>query len=482
MSTAFGKRGSFVAGKEVWTQLSREVHAPWDGRRLGSIDLATPQEANRATALAASSSSALKAMPAWQRSQMLHEVAESIERHKDQFAAIIVAEAGKPVRMARGEVERAILTFRTAAEEALRIDGHVLPLDWAPGSEGRWAMTRRFPRGPVLAITPFNFPLNLVAHKVAPALAAGCPVVLRPAPQTPFSALLLAEIIYEVGARHGFPTEALSLLHLEDKVTQSLLAQEDYLRQVSFTGSAVVGWSIQQKAGKKTVTLELGGNAAVVVCADWPEITQAAQRAVQAAMGYAGQSCIAVQRVYVEKSIFHRFLQAAVEEAERMVCGDPELEATEVGPVIRSADADRIMQWVKEAQDGGAVLLAGGTCEGSLIRPTLLTATKPGMQVRDEEIFGPVMVIERFEDFSTVLEEVNRSRYGLQAGLLTRDVQRIFMAYQEIEVGGLIVGDMPTWRMDPMPYGGVKDSGVGREGIRSAIEAMTEPRLLVMTQ
>lgn len=480
MSTAFGRRGYFIASKEERTHHSREVRAPWDGRLLGSIDLADAAEAHRAAQLSAESALAVQAMPAWQRSQLLHEVASAIERRREQFAATIVAEAGKPLHTARGEVERGVLTFRTAAEEALRLDGQVMPLDWTAGNEGRWAMIRRFPRGPVLAITPFNFPLNLVAHKVAPALAAGCPVVLKPAPQTPFTALLLAEILYEAGARHGLPPAALSVLHLEDAVTESLVEQQGGLRQVSFTGSAAVGWKLKQKAGKKTVLLELGGNAAVVVCADWPEIEQAAQKAVRAAMGYAGQSCIAVQRVYVANSIFHRFLQAAVAEAERLVCGDPEREATEVGPVIRPADADRIMAWIQEATAGGATLLAGGTREGSVIRPTVLTGTKQGMKVLDEEIFGPVMVVERFESFDDVLHEVNRSRYGLQAGLLTRDVERIFSAYQALQVGGLIVGDMPTWRMDPMPYGGVKDSGLGREGIRSAIEEMTEPRLLVM--
>lgn len=474
------ERGFFVAGKEQMGDQRLAVHAPWDQRLLGTVAIASLEQARDAARLAAESMPALRAMPAYRRSEMLHAVARAIEKEKEPLAAGVVAEAGKPLQAARAEVERAVLTFRTAAEEALRLEGQVLPLDFTPGSEGRWSLVRRFPRGPILAITPFNFPLNLVAHKLAPAIAAGCPVILKPAPQTPFTALRLAELIYEAGEAAGFPAAALSVLHLENESVQALVESDESLRQVSFTGSARVGWDLKRKAGKKTVLLELGGNAAMIVCADWPDIAGVARKAVRASMGYAGQSCIAVQRVYVDRSIFHRFIAAAVEEAQSLVCGDPAEERTDVGPLIRPSDAERVTAWVQEAEDSGATLLVGGGRKDSLVSPVILTGTRPGMKVVDEEVFGPVMIIERFDGFDDALSRVNHSRYGLQAGLFTRDAQQIFKAYAELEVGGLIVGDTPTWRMDPMPYGGVKESGLGREGIRYAIEEMTEPRLLVM--
>jgi acyl-CoA reductase-like NAD-dependent aldehyde dehydrogenase len=456
------------------------VRAPWDQRELGSVALADEKQAWEAARLAAEASAEMAAMPSYRRSDMLHAIARGIEAESEAFVAGMVAEAGKPVKAAQGEVDRAVLTFRTAAEEALRRAGEVMPLDWVAGSEGRWSMVRRFPRGPVLAITPFNFPLNLVAHKLAPAIAVGCPVVLKPAPQTPFTAIRLAELVYRAGDAVGWPKGALSVLHLENEVTQKLAAENEDIRQVSFTGSAKVGWRLKQSAGMKPVLLELGGNAGMIVAGDWPEIAGAAKKAVRAATGYAGQSCISVQRVYVEQPIFHRFIEAAVQEAEALRCGDPADEATDVGPLIRPSEAERVRAWVGGAEAGGAKVLAGGGSEASVVAPVILTGTKPGMKVLDEEVFGPVMVIERFEKFDEALEGVNRSRYGLQAGLFTRDAGKIFQAYERLEVGGLVVGDTPTWRMDPMPYGGVKASGLGREGVRYAMEEMTEPRLLVM--
>lgn len=475
-----GERGFFVAGAETQGEQRMVVRAPWDQRELGSVALADEKQAWEAAGLAAAASTEMAAMPSYRRSEMLHAIARGIEADREAFVAGMVAEAGKPVKAARGEVDRAVLTFRTAAEEALRREGEVMPLDWVAGSEGRWSMVRRFPRGPVLAISPFNFPLNLVAHKLAPAIAAGCPVVLKPSPQTPFTAIRLAELVYRAGDAVGWPKGALSVLHLKNEVTQKLAAENEDIRQVSFTGSAKVGWQLKQSAGMKPVLLELGGNAGMIVAGDWPEIASAAKKAVRAATGYAGQSCISVQRVYVEQPIFHRFIEAAVQEAEALRCGDPAEDATDVGPLIRPSDAERVREWVREAEKGGAKVLAGGRDEASVVAPVILTGTKPGMKVLDEEVFGPVMVIERFEKFDEAVTAVNRSRYGLQAGLFTRDAGKIFQAYERLEVGGLVVGDTPTWRMDPMPYGGVKASGLGREGVRYAMEEMTEPRLLVM--
>jgi acyl-CoA reductase-like NAD-dependent aldehyde dehydrogenase len=418
-----------------------------------------------------------RALPRWKRREILEDVAGALIEQKERFAQLIVAEAGKPVRLARAEVDRAVLTFKTAAEEAARLGGESLPLDLTEGNEGRWGLVQRFPVGPILAITPFNFPLNLVAHKLAPALAAGCPVILKPAPQTPFTALALGEVILKA----GWPGEALAVLPLSNADTAWLAEKEDRVKLVSFTGSAKVGWELKARSGRKRVLLELGGNAALIVHNDWHDIEDAASRTAHAAFGYAGQSCISVQRVFVQRNVFQTFLWKVVECTANLVSGDPSAEATEVGPLIRASDADRVEAWVKEAVEGGAKLIAGGQRQGSVITPVILTGTKVGMKVRDEEVFGPVVAIEPYDDFEQALADVNHSRFGLQAGLLTRDAGRILTAYRELEVGALIVGDTPAWRLDPMPYGGVKDSGLGREGIRSAIEEMTEPRMLVMT-
>jgi acyl-CoA reductase-like NAD-dependent aldehyde dehydrogenase len=345
------------------------------------------------------------------------------------------------------------------------------------GNEGRWGLVQRFPVGPILAITPFNFPLNLVAHKVAPALAAGCPILLKPAPQTPFTALALGEVILKA----GWPQEALAVLPLSNADTAWLAEKEDRIKLVSFTGSSKVGWELKARSGRKRVLLELGGNAALVVHNDWHDLDEAAARTAHAAFGFAGQSCISAQRVFVQRSIFQTFLWKLVEYTAKLAVGDPSDEATEVGPLIRLSDAERVDTWVKEAVEGGAKLVAGGERRGSVITPAILTGTTTGMKIRDEEVFGPVVVVEPYEDFEEALAAVNHSRYGLQAGLLTRDAGRILTAYRELEVGALIVGDTPNWRLDSMPYGGVKDSGLGREGIRSAIEEMTEPRMLVMS-
>jgi acyl-CoA reductase-like NAD-dependent aldehyde dehydrogenase len=465
-----------------------EVRSPWDQGLLGKVTVATRKDAREAVTHAVASMRRTRALPRWKRKEILEDIAAALIEQKERFAQLIVAEAGKPVRAARIEVERAILTFKTAAEEAIRLGGESIPLDLAEGNEGRWGLVQRFPVGPVLAITPFNFPLMLVAHKLAPAIAAGCPVVLKPAPQTPFTALALGEVILKA----GWPEEALAVLPLANEDTAWLAEREDRLKMVSFTGSASVGWALKAKSGRKRVTLELGGNAALIVHSDWrvqdleqaQALDEVAARVAHGAFGYAGQSCISVQRVYVERSIFQTFLWKVVERATKMVRGNPVDEATEIGPVIRLSDADRIESWIKEAIAGGAKLVEGGgrdTVSASLLEPTILTGTKPGMKVHDEEIFGPVLIVEPYDDFEEAMAMVNRSRYGLQAGLYTRDAGRIMTAYRELEVGALIVGDTPTWRLDPMPYGGVKDSGLGREGLRWAIEEMTEPRMLVMT-
>jgi acyl-CoA reductase-like NAD-dependent aldehyde dehydrogenase len=453
------------------------VRSPWDQGLVGRVTIATRADARQAVSHAVASLRRARALPRWKRREILEDVAASLIEQKERFAQLIVAEAGKPIRLARAEVDRAVVTFKTAAEEAARLGGESLPLDLTEGNEGRWGLVQRFPVGPILAITPFNFPLNLVAHKVAPALAAGCPILLKPAPQTPFTALALGEVILKA----GWPQEALAVLPLSNADTAWLAEKEDRIKLVSFTGSSKVGWELKARSGRKRVLLELGGNAALVVHNDWHDLDEAAARTAHAAFGFAGQSCISAQRVFVQRSIFQTFLWKLVEYTAKLAVGDPSDEATEVGPLIRLSDAERVDTWVKEAVEGGAKLVAGGERRGSVITPAILTGTTTGMKIRDEEVFGPVVVVEPYEDFEEALAAVNHSRYGLQAGLLTRDAGRILTAYRELEVGALIVGDTPNWRLDSMPYGGVKDSGLGREGIRSAIEEMTEPRMLVMS-
>jgi acyl-CoA reductase-like NAD-dependent aldehyde dehydrogenase len=301
-------------------------------------------------------------------------------------------------------------------------------------------------------------------------------VILKPAPQTPFTALALGEVILKA----GWPVEALAVLPLNNIDTAWMAEKEDRIKLVSFTGSAKVGWELRAHSGRKRVLLELGGNAALIVHYDWPDLDDAATRTAFAAFGFAGQSCVSVQRVFVDRRVFQTFLWKVVEHTAKMVTGNPSDEVTEVGPLVRLNEAERIETWIKEAVDGGAKLVAGGERRGSLVTPAILTGTKLGMKVREEEAFGPVVCIEPYDDFEQALADVNHSKYGLQAGLLTRDAGRILTAYRELEVGGLIVGDTPSWRLDPMPFGGIKDSGLGREGIRSAIEEMTEPRMLVM--
>src|ERR1035438_382280 len=429
--------GFLMCGKEWTDGETLEVRSPWDQGLVGRVSVATRADARHAVNHAVASLRRARALPHWKRREILEDVAAALIEQKERFAQLIVAEAGKPVRMARTEVDRAVLTFKTAAEEASRLGGESLPLDLMEGNEGRWGLVQRFPIGPVLAITPFNFPLNLVAHKVAPAMAAGCPVILKPASQTPFTALALGEVILKA----GWPGEALAVLPLSNADAAWLAEKEDSIKLVSFTGSAKVGWELKARSGRKRVLLELGGNAALIVCADWPDLDEAAVRTAHAAFNYAGQSCVSVQRVFVERGVYQTFLWKVVEAAAKLAVGDPSVEATEVGPLILPRDAERVNSWIKEAVKGGAKLVAGGEHRGSVVTPAILTATAPGMKLRDEEVFGPVVVIEPFDDFEEALAEVNHSKYGLQAGLLTRDAGRILIAYRELEVGALIVGD-----------------------------------------
>ncbi len=467
-------QGFLVDGKWLESGDVVEVRSPFDGTTIGTVHQGRREHAEAAIAAAVKAFGTTRRLPAFERQRVLKRVAQGIAERKEEFARMVALEAGKPIKAARTEVERAVFTFTVAAEESTRGYGEYLPLDWQEFTAGRWGIVRRFPLGPIAGITPFNFPVNLVAHKLAPAIASGCPMVLKPAPQTPLSALMLAQTVQQA----GWPDGALNVLPLSND-DASLLVTDDRLKLISFTGSAAVGWDIKRRAGKKKVVLELGGNAGVIVHSD-ADLGYAAERCVAGGFAYAGQTCISVQRILVERTVFGKFTELLIGAVKKLKPGDPLDEATDLGPLIRESDAIRTVDWVQEAVRGGARLLTGGQRKGSVVEPTVLTNTRSDMKVNCQEVFGPVVTVEAYDDFGDALRQVNNSPYGLQAGLFTRDVKLLFSAYEELEVGGLIAGDIPTFRIDHMPYGGIKDSGFGREGLRYAIEEMTEPKLLVM--
>ena len=466
--------GFFLDGKWLEEGDTVDVRAPYDGALVGRVLQGRREHAEAAIAAAVKAFGTTRRLPAFERQRVLRYIASGIHERKEEFARTLAQEAGKPIKTARLEVDRAILTFNIAAEEAVRGYGEYLPLDWQQSTAGRWGIVRRFPLGPIVGISPFNFPLNLVAHKVAPAMAAGCSMVLKPAPQTPLSSFLLAEVVQQA----GWPDGGLNVLLLSNGDSE-LLVTDDRIKLISFTGSAAVGWEIKNKAGKKKVVLELGGNSAVIVHRDC-DLQYAADRCVTGGFSYAGQSCISVQRILVEHSVYGKFTDLLLTGVRQLKAGDPLEESTDLGPLIRESDAIRAVDWIQEAVRGGARLLCGGTRKGSVLEPAVLTGTRPDMRVNCQEIFAPVVTVEPYTDFEAALKEANNSPYGLQAGLFARDAKLIFQAYEELEVGGLIAGDVPTFRVEHMPYGGVKDSGLGREGLRDAIEEMTEPKLLVM--
>jgi acyl-CoA reductase-like NAD-dependent aldehyde dehydrogenase len=466
--------GFLVDGKWVEDGDVIDIKAPYDGAIVGRVFQGRRSHAEAAIAAALKAFGTTRRLPAFERQRVLRRVAEGIAKRKEEFSRTLCQEAGKPIKAARTEVERAIFTFSVAAEESTRIYGEYLPLDWQEYTAGRWGIVKRFPIGPIAGITPFNFPLNLVAHKVAPAIAAGCPMVLKPAPQTPLSSLLMAEVVQQA----GWPDGALNVIPLSND-DATLLVTDDRLKMISFTGSAAVGWQIKKNSGKKKVILELGGNAGVIIHSD-ADIEYAAERCVAGGFGYAGQTCISVQRILVQQSVYGKFTDMFLAGVKNLQIGDPLDEATDVGPLIRESDAQRAVDWVQEAVRGGARVLCGGNRKGSVVEPTVLTGTKPEMKVNCQEVFGPVVTVEPYAEFHEALRHINSSAFGLQAGLFTRDAKLMFQAFEELEVGGLLAGDVPTFRIDHMPYGGVKDSGIGREGLRYAIEEMTEPKLMVM--
>jgi acyl-CoA reductase-like NAD-dependent aldehyde dehydrogenase len=469
----------YVAGRPVNGGAELVVRHPFDGRDVGRTSYARPEQVEEAVAAAAAVAPEAAGLPAVARAAALDHVSRRLAERSDEVARLITAENGKPLKWARVEVSRAVSTFRWAAEEARRFSGDLQRLDTDPAAAGRLAVVRRFPRGPVLGISPFNFPLNLVAHKVAPALAVGAPIVVKPAPATPLTALLLGEILAET----DLPPGMFSILPVPNERATALV-EDPRLPVVSFTGSGPVGAVIQRAVPHKRVTLELGGNGAVVICSDWSadeDLTFAAKRVATFSNYQAGQSCIAVQRVYVHEWLYDGFLPRLVAAVSALRTGDPSDEETDVGPLINEDAARRVESWVDEAVAAGGSLVAGGQRAGATYPPTVLTGVPADAKVCREEVFGPVMVVSRVADDAAGLAAVNDSAYGLQAGVFTHDLRTAFTAHRTLEVGGVIVGDVPSFRADQMPYGGVKGSGVGREGLRSAMDDYTDVRVMVLT-
>ncbi len=466
--------GYLLGGEWITSGEKLHVENPCSGEPVADVCLADEGAYEKAIEVAQSAAPGLAGLSSYKKYEILNKAAEAVRGRSDELAEMITLEGGKVLKHSKGEVSRCADTLTIAAEEARRIGGEVISLDWLKNSDRRWGITRRFPVGPVLGITPFNFPLNLVAHKVGPAIAAGCTIVIKPASATPVTALLLGEILYSC----GLPAGVLSVLPSRAEVAQKYVADERF-KKLSFTGSAEVGWKLKSLAGKKRVTLELGGNAAAVVHED-AGIGKAVPRCVFGAFYHAGQVCIHLQRIYVHESRFGKFVELFLEQAKKLIVGDPFKSETDIGPMIEEAAAQRAGRRVRDALEAGAKLVLGNRREGSFFYPTVLTGTSADMEVVREEIFAPVVVVEKYQDFDEALSYVNHSRYGLQAGVFANDISLINKAFETLEVGGVIVGDVPTYRIDHMPYGGEKDSGFGREGLRYAIDEMTQLRLLVV--
>ncbi len=464
----------YLANRPVAPNADLEVRDKFSGEVATRVALADAETIDRAIDFATRAAAPMAAMPAYARQAVLQHCVRRFEERFDEFAMALCVEAGKPINDSRGEVTRLIDTFRIAAEESVRMLGEVMPLDVSPRARDYTGMWKRVPIGPCSFISPFNFPLNLAAHKIAPALAVGCPFVLKPASLTPIGALLIGEVLAET----ELPIGAFSILPCR-RDGADLFTEDDRLKLLSFTGSPGVGWALKSRAGKKKVVLELGGNAAVIVDAD-ADLDDAVTRILFGAFYQSGQSCIGVQRILIHASIYEECRDRLVAEASKLKMGDPKRDDTFIGPIISEKEAQRLETWIRSAVAAGGTLLCGGARNGAMLEATLLEGVPDSEALVCQEAFGPVAVLSRFDDFDAALEEVNNSDFGLQAGIFTRDLYKAQRAWNQLEVGGVVIGDVPSWRVDHMPYGGVKDSGLGREGIRFAMEDMTEIRLLVI--
>ncbi len=464
----------YLAGEWVTSRTTIKVICPYDGAPVGEVAAATREDYARAIMAAAEAFKDTRRLPSYRREKILHQIADGIERNAEELSRTVSLEMGKVIRDARAEVGRAVSTFRVSAEEAKRIGGDVIDLDWLPGHEQRTGIVRRFPIGVIAGITPFNFPINLVAHKIGPAIASGNTMVLKPASKTPIVALLLARIIEQ----SDLPKGAVSILPGASSEALPLL-EDERVRLVTFTGSSEVGWHIKQHCGKKKVVLELGGNAGVIV-ADDANLDWAVARLLFGGFTSNGQSCISVQRVFVHDDVYDAFVQRFAALTGKMRVGPPLAEDSDISSMVDSGSTKKVKAWIDEAVSQGAKVVCGGEIQSGVLLPTVLTDVRSTMKVCAEEVFAPVVSIARYRSFRSAVAEINDSRYGLQAGVFTNRLDDVMCAYEEIETGGVVINDVPTYRADHMPYGGVKDSGMQREGVRYAIEDMTETKILVL--
>lgn len=464
-----------IGGKWVKAKENLEVTNKYSNEVIGKVPLADKESYEKAVKSAQDAFKIISQIPAYKRSQILQKTSELIDQKKDEIAKTIAEEAGKPMKFSRGEVARSIQTFKFASEEAKSIHGETVPMDAAVGGEKRIGFCLRFPVGIIGAISPFNFPLNLVSHKVAPAIASGCSVILKPASTTPLTSLKLGEIMMQA----GLPDGALNVIVGSGSTVGNWLVSDERLSMITFTGSPPVGRKIKEKSGLKKVTLELGNNSPCIVDKD-ADLDLAIPRCIIGGFAYSGQVCISVQRIYIHKDIFDEFITRFLEQTKGLKIGDPLDEETDIGPMITEEDAIRTQEWINEAKKDGAKVLIGDKREGSIFYPTVLTDVKPDMKVVKTEVFAPVVSLVKFEKFSDAVKMADDSIYGLQAGVFTKDIDRAFQAVKGINVGGVIVNDVPTYRADQMPYGGVKESGIGREGLKYAIEEMTDLRMVVI--
>jgi acyl-CoA reductase-like NAD-dependent aldehyde dehydrogenase len=464
----------YLANKAVFANQDLEVSNKYTGEVATHVALADAKVIDQAIAAAQRSQPALNKMAPYQRQDILNHCVRRFQERFEELAYALCIEAGKPIKDARGEVTRLIDTFRIAAEESVRMTGEVINLEIAPRAKGYQGMYKRVAIGPCSFISPFNFPLNLAAHKVAPALAVGCAFVLKPASRTPLGALIIGEILAET----DLPEGAFSILPCS-RDGADLFTTDERFKLLSFTGSPDVGWALKAKAGKKPVILELGGNAACIVDAD-TDLDDALERITFGAYYQSGQSCISVQRVIVHQDLYEEFKQRFVAKVANLVHGDPLSEDTFIGPMISESEATRLHGWIEDAVSQGAKLLCGGQREGAMLQAAVLENVPGDAKLNADEAFGPVSIISSFSDYDQALKEVNNSQFGLQAGVFTRDIYKAHKAWDELHVGGVVIGDVPSWRVDNMPYGGVKESGLGREGIKFAMQDMTEIRLMVI--
>ncbi len=463
----------YCAGDFIETGDKIEVQNPFRQESFAYTWLAGKEELERAINAAQKVEKQMRELPSYQRYEVLLQIAAGLREQLYDFAELLSKESGKPMRYAKGEILRAIQTFTVAAEEAKRLPGEVISLDWTTAGTGKEGIVRYFPVGPVAGISPFNFPMNLAVHKIAPAIAAGCPIVLKPSTNTPLSTLALAKLINET----SLPKGAVSILPMT-RSTGNQLVTDDRFKLLSFTGSPHVGWMMKAQAGRKKVLLELGGNAGMVVTPT-ADLELAVQKALVGGFAYSGQVCIHAQRIYVAREIFDDFASRFIEKVKKLKVGDPIDESTEISAMIDENNVIRVENWVKEAVEDGAKILCGGKRQGTYFEPTVLSDTKPKMKVCALEVFGPVVTLEPYSDFESVIAEVNDSEFGLQAGVFTNRIDEMNYAFNNLDVGGVIINDSPIFRVDHMPYGGIKDSGQGREGLKYAIHEMMEPRILV---